>query len=566
MTKMRSAAQSLNFQINGLTALRGHLYGMKQRIAHLDAVADLHSTDHGFMHEIYQAIRTHLPPCEFADLDKIALHENGGIANLQIFSALVAGLQEGAGGVVAEHPQIIYGANTDGASFVVRLALPTISPALCIMAAKWLIAVVKRVANSPSGEHFPRDFSSDVSKALDELGVYAPSGMNIKHFIRAAYDLNIPHIMLPGDIIQYGYGKGARLFKSSLTDEAPAIGTALAKDKSATSRLLRLAGLPAAEQIPVRTVEEALAAAQRIGYPVVIKPTNLDQGKGVFSRITTDEMLDRYFPRAKAVSNSIVVEKHFPGENYRVNVIHNRVSRIRQQAGAHVVGNGKSTIIQLVDDENRNPRRNCGRFFDLKPLKLDEETIEILTDQQLTINAIPEDGRKVWLAHHTNASRGGAAVDVTNSIHPDNAELCVKATALLGLDISGVDLIIEDISVSHKVIGCLICEINATPQIGRVEPFIHDVILSEYVKKQCDIKMNIAHNGNSMPYSSVFSSALDRSRERINFDFSIIDAAQFGIPFSHLDDLTFDTALMSEAESETLHLLVSPFTHHVAVN
>lgn len=528
----------------------GFIHGFRQRALTFEAAVDPNWTDFNTI----QLFQDHTQDILSLVSDVPSPPESKNEpAALRRFCHFVAALEEAAGGVVSEHARFVRKAAAEDGAILLDVYLPTLKPRLCAIAVQSLFDLLS------SGKQRERVESRRAAQEIiNKLSEFTPKATNPRHFLRAACQLNIPYIFLPENVMQFGYGKGARLFNSSLTDETPVIGSHMSKNKVTTNEFLRRAGFPVASQIKIDTIDGALRAANKLEYPVVLKPSDQDLGRGVFSRIRTPEQLQAYFPRAQKVSGNLIMENHVAGENYRVNVIRGKVVRAREQLGARVIGNGKATVAQLVQEENKNPRRGNGRLYDLSLIRLDKLTLEVLDTQDLNADSVPAKDQRIWLAHHTNASQGGISVDRTNEIHPDNADLCIRATALFGLDISGLDLIMQDISKSYRDVGGIICEVNAQPQIMRIEPLIHGDILQQYVSQEATVKVSVLPPQTIGNFRTIEEQLLDRNLNFIHVKVASDILLSLGLPVSYFDEMVFDPGVPEKDRAE----IIQTFSAH----
>lgn len=360
------------------------------------------------------------------------------------------------------------------------LLIPSVVPNALRGVVQGLMA---HLAGQARARHEPVQVEAlSLSALTDQLRSLVPSGTNQRHFLRFADDLGIPVIPLPGRVYQFGWGQRARLFNSSLTDGTSAIATAWAKDKRSTNILFRMAGLPVPAQVPVLSLEEAVAAAERIGFPVVLKPAALDQGRGVEADLRSVDELKAAYARSRQHAVELVLEKHVPGEDYRVYVVQGKVVGVAHRVPAGLWGDGRSTVADLLAAENAARQQTVGAASVYKPIEWDEEARELLQRHGLSIDSVPSAGQFIRLRRSANSSRGGSSVDVTSSMHPDNVALCVKAAALMRLDIAGLDLLIPDVSRSWREVGAAFCEVNAQPQMGGAHPWIFGSILKTFLK------------------------------------------------------------------------------------
>lgn len=308
--------------------------------------------------------------------------------------------------------------------------------------------------------------AANIQLLLEELRREAPAGKNPFLMLETAHRAGIPWRRLAGNIYALGQGRHGRWFNSTITDRTSSIGVALSRQKDLTAQLLRARGLPAPAHQFARSEADALAVAEKIGYPVVIKPSNLDRGVGVFSMLRTPKQVAAAWRSARAHSDRILVEKHFDGEDYRIYVFEGEVFRARHRIPGGVKGDGRSTVRELLDVVNADPRRGeRGTFSEWIRIDLDDEAMELLEDQALTPDAIPAAGRFVRLRRIANVSVGGVPLPVeVEDIHPDNRQLAVQAVGALNLDLGAIDVIMPDIGQSWIRTGAAICEVNSQPQ------------------------------------------------------------------------------------------------------
>ena len=401
---------------------------------------------------------------------------------ITLLDHLVSGLQEGAGLPVAggAHIQPLETQRTDILAWF--MAFPSMRPAAASHALLWISETVNSLAAQPGVADLSEECLQSLQTLLERLEGIAPKGTNNRHFIRTAYELSIPVLSLPGGVFQYGWGERARLFRSSQTDATSGIGTGIAKNKRQTSLILAMAGLPVPEQLEANSLEAAVEAAERIGYPVVLKPGDKDQGAGVSANLRTDADVRQAYKYARTHSAYILVERHITGRDYRINVLDGKIYSVVLRVPAGVIGDGVQTIAELVAEANQDPRRDARRFSVMKPLMIDSETEDLLEKGGLTTASTPGMGQFVPLQSTANVSRGGHTEPVHDPIHPDNIRLCEAAARLLRLDIAGIDLLIPDITRSWREIGGAVCEVNAQPQIGLTIPGIFKDVFSRHVK------------------------------------------------------------------------------------
>jgi cyanophycin synthetase len=259
--------------------------------------------------------------------------------------------------------------------------------------------------------------------------------------------------------------------------------------------VLRAAGLPVADNGFAHNVETAVKLAQHLGYPVVVKPSDLDQGAGVTAGIEDEADLRRAFEAAAKASKRIMVEKHHYGRDYRVTVLHGKVIKIMDRRPGGVTGDGAHTVTQLVEFSNardRAMRAQHGR--QRAPMRLDEEALKLLAARGYTAESVLPDGEFVALRRRANISAGGTyQILPPETLHPDNRMLAVNAALALGLDVAGIDVISGDPAKSWRETGGIIVEVNAQPQIGyRDTEAIFGEILVELMRGKGEIPVHLA--------------------------------------------------------------------------
>ncbi|MFL5595628.1 MAG: cyanophycin synthetase [Gemmatimonadaceae bacterium] len=266
-------------------------------------------------------------------------------------------------------------------------------------------------------------------------------------------------------LVQLGLGKNLRRIQATLSDYTSAIAVEIAQDKDDTKRVLGNIGLPVPKGDVARTFERAVEIADEIGYPVILKPLDANQGRGISGRIDNEQALHEAWNEAREFGDRIVIEQYTDGRDHRVLVINGKVVACAERIPARVTGDGSSTIARLIERENRDPRRGVGHTKTLTKLPADERTTCFLRKQGLTLESIPGNGQVVYLRGTANLSTGGTAVDRTDEMHPDNITACEMAAGIIGLDIAGIDLLTPDISVPFRENGAVIIEVNAGPGI-----------------------------------------------------------------------------------------------------
>ncbi len=307
----------------------------------------------------------------------------------------------------------------------------------------------------------------DFDKERDRFIRYAQRrefGPSTGSLVKAAEDRNIPWLRLNRySLVQFGHGRYQQRIQATTTGRTSNIAVELASDKEETNNILRDLGLPVPKQIVVRSTRDAVRAAKRIGFPVVLKPLAGNHGRGVAINLRTDEEVEAGFQKATEHGRTIVVESYIEGFDHRILIVDGELVAAAKRVPGHVVGDGKNTIGQLVDIVNDDPRRGVGHEKVLTRLEFDDQARRLLAKLGYDRNTVPTDGEIVYLRSTANLSTGGTAIDVTDVIHPDNRDMAIRAIKAIDLDIGGVDFLTNDITESYREVGGGICEVNAGP-------------------------------------------------------------------------------------------------------
>jgi cyanophycin synthetase len=309
----------------------------------------------------------------------------------------------------------------------------------------------------------PFDVQGEINR-LREIAQQNCLGPSTNSMVEAAKARGIPVRRLNAEsLIQLGYGYKQRRICAAETDHTSAVAEAIAQDKNMTRQLLRAVGVPAPEGRPVDSAEDAWEAACEIGVPVVVKPQDGNQGRGVATNLSTREQVTAAYNAAREESKNIIVEKYALGHDYRVLVVDGKVVAAARREPAHVIGDGQHTIAQLVDIVNTDPRRGEHHATVLSKIKLDAIALAVLSEQGFTPESVPQSGTMVLIRRNANLSTGGTAIDVTEYVHPEVAAKAIDAAKIIGLDVAGIDIIAQDISRPLEEQGAIIVEVNAAP-------------------------------------------------------------------------------------------------------
>ena len=299
---------------------------------------------------------------------------------------------------------------------------------------------------------------------LRELNEDIRLGPSTGAIVQAAIARGIPiRRLTEGSLVQFGWGSKQRRIQASESDITSAVAESIVQDKDLTKTLLHAAGIPVPLGREVDDVNDAWLAACEIGVPVVVKPQDSNQGKGVTVNLATEEQVKSAYKIAKEYSSSVLVERYIPGHDYRMLVVGNKLVAAARREPPQVIGDGKQTIRQLVQQINLDPKRGEGHVSSLTKIQLDEISLSHLETQGLTAESIPTQNTRVILRNNANLSTGGTATDVTDDVHPELAERVVAAAQVVGLDICGIDVVCSSVTQSLEDQGGGIIEINAAP-------------------------------------------------------------------------------------------------------
>ena len=288
-------------------------------------------------------------------------------------------------------------------------------------------------------------------------------GPTTEAICNAAKRRNIPVIKLgESDFYQIGYGKQGRIIEAAIGCETSCISVDMASDKLLTKELLSLQNLPVAEGAKVYNIINLLSEGEYIGYPLVLKPQFGNQGRGVVLNISNEKELINAYEILKKDFKDLIVEKYHKGNDYRVCVVDYKVTAVSLRTPPFIIGDGRSTIIELINKLNENPLRGEGHENYLTRVKIDIELIECLKEMNYKEKSIIKKDEKIFLRRNANLSTGGSALDCTDIICDENIDICIRAAKTLGLDICGIDICAEDISKPINSQG-IIMEVNAAP-------------------------------------------------------------------------------------------------------
>ncbi|AZS78348.1 cyanophycin synthetase [Achromobacter sp. MY14] len=330
---------------------------------------------------------------------------------------------------------------------------------------------------------------ADALKRLRDLDEDVRLGPSTGSIVNAAVARNIPYRRLTqGSMVQFGWGSKQRRIQAAETDRTSAISESIAQDKDLTKMLLDAAGVPVPMGRSVTSAEEAWEAAQALGGPVVVKPRDGSQGRGVAVNIETRERVIQAFEAAEEISSEVIVERYIPGHDFRLLVVGGNMVAASRRDPPQVTGDGQHTIRELVDQVNADPLRGDGHATSLTKIRFDDIALATLQKQGFDADSVPAPGTLIFLRNNANLSTGGSATDVTDEVHPEMAARAVSAARMIGLDICGVDVVAESVLFPLEDQHGGVVEVNAapglrmhlTPSFGKGRPVGEAIIANMY--------------------------------------------------------------------------------------
>jgi cyanophycin synthetase len=308
----------------------------------------------------------------------------------------------------------------------------------------------------------PYDVPGAIAKLTDLVdALYV--GPSTASIVEAAYERRVPYIRLnAGNLVQLGHGVNQRRIWTAETDRTSAIAEGISKDKDLTKNLLAMCGVPVPEGQVVDSPAAAWAAAQDIGLPVCVKPSDGNRARGVSLDLSTQADIEAAYAIALAQGSEVIVERFIRGSEHRLLVVGDRLVAASRGETASVIGDGQHCVRDLVNLQiNADPRRGSDGSLPLELVKLRENSPEVLelARQGLTPDSVPAAGQTVLVKR-----TGNMTTDVTDIVHPDVAAQAVLAARMVGLDIAGVDVVTPDIRQPLADQGVVV-EVNAGPSL-----------------------------------------------------------------------------------------------------
>ncbi len=307
------------------------------------------------------------------------------------------------------------------------------------------------------------DLAKDIQE-LREIREEERLGPSTGSIVDEAVKRKIPWIRLNRhSLVQLGYGKNQKRIQATVASTTSNIAVEIACDKEDTKNLLDAAQIPVPKGYVVYDEDDLKDTIEKIGYPVITKPLDGNHGKGVTTNLRNFEDAVVGMNAAKKYSRAVICEKYITGRDHRVLVINYKFVAAALRTPAAVMGDGKSSIQQLIDKVNSDPRRGYGHEKVLTAIKVDDQTENILVKLGYTLDTVLKKNEELWLKPTANLSTGGTATDVTDLVHPSNIFMCERIARIIGLDICGIDIMADNLSQPINEIGGAILEVNAAP-------------------------------------------------------------------------------------------------------
>ncbi|WP_373480527.1 cyanophycin synthetase [Geminocystis sp.] len=325
-----------------------------------------------------------------------------------------------------------------------------------------------RLCNSiiVNGSYSPEELAQDLAD-LRDLRANSALGPSTETIIKEAEAKKIPWMLLSARaMVQLGYGVNQQRIQATLSNKTSILGVELACDKEGTKTILAEAGIPVPRGTVIYYLDElADAIAEVGGYPIVLKPLDGNHGRGITIDINSQHEAEEAYDLASAASKtrSVIVERYYKGHDHRILVINGKLVAVSERIPARVIGDGYSTIEDLIEQTNQDPNRGDGHDNILTKISVDKTSLGVLKRQGYEMDTILKKGEIAYLKATANLSTGGIAIDRTDEIHPQNIWIAERVAKIIGLDIAGIDVVTPDISKPLKEADGVIVEVNAAP-------------------------------------------------------------------------------------------------------
>ncbi|MBE9598821.1 cyanophycin synthetase [Pedobacter sp. MC2016-24] len=327
-----------------------------------------------------------------------------------------------------------------------------------VYAAEAAVNIAKALIN---GDEY--DLETDIQR-MRELREMERLGPSTGSIVDEAISRDIPWIRLnKSSLVQLGYGKNQVRFRATMTERTNSIAVDIACNKDETKRLLLESAIPVAKGVTISNPDDLANAIEKLGYPLVFKPLDGNHGKGATINVKTDEAARAAFEYAQNYSRKVIIERFITGYDFRILVIDHKMVAAALRVPAHVTGNGQSTVQELIDKENLDPRRGYGHENVLTEITVDRDTLDLLAKKDYNLESVPPKGEIVYLKSTANLSTGGTSIDVTDLVHPQNVFISERISRIIGLDICGIDIMAENLTQPLPENGGVVLEVNAAP-------------------------------------------------------------------------------------------------------
>ena len=310
-----------------------------------------------------------------------------------------------------------------------------------------------------------RDYDlEECIQKLKEIRERERLGPSTGSIVEEAVARNIPWIRLGrNSLVQLGYGVNQTRFQATITGNTSSIAVDIACNKELTKKMLNDAAIPVPTGDLVFDEEGLERVVQKIGYPLVLKPLDGNHGKGSSINVNDFETAKIGLAHAQNYSQKVIVERYITGYDFRILVINHKMIAAARRVPAHIVGDSKLNIQELIDKENLDPRRGYGHENVLTEILVDKDTNELLEKLNYTLESVPKNGEIVYLKSTANLSTGGTSIDVTDMVHPENIVMAERVSRIIGLDVAGIDIMAENLTQPLRESGGAILEVNAAP-------------------------------------------------------------------------------------------------------
>ncbi|AFY38518.1 cyanophycin synthetase [[Leptolyngbya] sp. PCC 7376] len=317
-----------------------------------------------------------------------------------------------------------------------------------------------------TGRYPQEELEQDLAD-LRDLKASSALGPSTETIVKEAEARGIPWSMLSARaMIQLGYGIYQKRIQATLSNNSGILAVELACDKEGTKNILADAGVPVPRGVVIRYLDDLEDAIEDVGsYPVVVKPLDGNHGRGITINVKTWKDAEVAYDLASEASktHSVIIERYYQGSDHRVLVINGKLTAVSQRIPAHVVGDGRRTVEELIEETNRDPNRGDGHDNVLTRIVVDQTALKVLESQDISLDTVLRDREVAYLRATANLSTGGIAIDRTDDIHPYNVWLFERAAKIIGLDIAGIDVVTEDITKPLPETDGVIVEVNAAP-------------------------------------------------------------------------------------------------------